>query len=738
MQGGLRNLIGLLLVTSASVGASYGQDSDKSGPGSTETQVVAGPEGNQVKSENSIRKPQLTTEPERKTLYFIGPRVSGQRQEGPAVGTPRLIMPKPYVPVGSLTVPPPQDTGRPAGENIQEFPETSEDSETLAPVDTDTTLTSDIASDDGVDDDAARDELSPESLNDGDDPFSEATLGQIDPSGLAVPEAEPLDTVWQGYTREEIIAFLQKIAHPTQSPALSRLSGAIAASRFAVPAPEDDASVIEFIEARLAAFETIANIDGYTGLINILPRDRDWTALAPQFVKSHLLKGELAEACFIAENRRAEENNPYWIKLTAFCMAASGNRVGLDFQLGVLEETVTIEPVFYQLLDQILIEAELPPGSLIPQPMPLGGPLPTDVLTASMARLSRAVIDDVTFDGLSPLAIPLLLENPSLSRSAQIKLVGFLMSRGIADGGLVKVFAQNLALVSGDAEAALAKPAVYGDAVIVAGANGSSEIAVPAPDEDASIGIQPDQIDSVLLALVAGAPSADLAHAALARLWERAGEEGRVATLAPVIAALSPLVADTLEPDALMFDNIGVMARANALVGNTAEFNAFVRRLRVGPQGENFDRDRALISLWPMLALTDDDIGSQVSDMQLSLWMHQISQMDTNTLKANLLLPTLEVFDGAVSDEMWQKLAGGTIAFDGKSISPAFWRSLIKNAEERDPIKTLESVYDLMAEMGPVDLPPEIVGTVINSLRLVGLDAAAKAFALEVLVSQGV
>lgn len=656
---------------------------------------------------------------ERKKLYFVGPKLRAARQLGPSVGTPQSIIPQPFVAVGSVAVPPPAEV--PVGDGAAALD---------APV-------SGQEAGQGLDVGAAPGAETPElpgsdgttptpdaELADQDLPFQEGALERIDPSGLPVGGVgQGLETVWEGYSRTDVEEFLGRLAQPSFSPSLTRLAAEIAASRFVLPAPENDADIVRMLEARLSVFEVTANLEAYTALLRSLPTDTDWSALSRQVAKAHMLRGELPDACAVADRERAYDSDPYWVRLAVFCLAAAGNRTGVDFQLGILEETTELDATFYQLLDQVLVEAEQLPGAVLPEPITLGTPLATDVLTVSMARLARVRIPDVDAENASPLSIPLLLQNPSLERAPQAKLMSYLLARGIADGDTAARFARSVVLLDGEAEAALVPPAA------TESDDSAAEPGEADAGEEGSAIVDESLLQTTLLALAADGQNPSRATEAVKLLWERDPKGGEQLTLsAPLATIIAGWQAENVTPEIA-----ALAARASLAAQDRASFNRWVRMLRISVAGEDAAKDAALLHIWPFIELN----GPADADSKFDLWWRAQTEHEGKFRQANLLYAVAEGLGRPVSDTAWHEAAGGPAAFEGVAISPALWRQFQASVSAGDPLATLTNVYHLFGEIRPSDVPATFAAALVAGLRQVGFTEAAEAIAMEILISQG-
>ena len=209
----------------------------------------------ETSAESAAKKP--------RTLYYIGDRPALKRQEGPPVGKPLSIIPQPYVPQGSITVP--TEPPAPESDAESEAEEGAEDSADAAlPTDTEVTPV----------DEAEDDATSIDMLPNAEETFLEAgSLTALDPSTLAVlpqPEALPRD-FWQGYSRADIIKAFRTFERAGSAPTKRAIARKVALSGFALPASENREDVLAFLSARLDLLAQIGDAEGYKALLARLP-----------------------------------------------------------------------------------------------------------------------------------------------------------------------------------------------------------------------------------------------------------------------------------------------------------------------------------------------------------------------------------------------------------------------------------------------------------------------------------
>ncbi|MBV1901940.1 MAG: hypothetical protein KUG56_09730 [Kordiimonadaceae bacterium] len=670
-----------------------------------------------------------------KERYYFGTQPQLQRQQGPALGTPVSILPRPFVPKGSVVVPPAPDVSAPdvfasdVPEGAVQLSDVAENRQTDLPIPAPGQTvgqTADVEIDlpkntDGHSLDAAGgltglpqegDTLldSPQQGDNTqatDEQFLEAaSLDLLDPSGLPVIVAEEGygTDFWQGYSRAAVVVGYASYENAAGSQALSQIAGKIALSGVTLPAPADDTAILEIIKARLALLTSLGHYEGYIDLLERLPAERDWSPLVKHFTNKHLLQGALGDACSLAAAERETDDDPYWLRMAAFCEATSGNRNGVDFQLGILEEVAEVQPTFYQLIDQIIVEAEQVPGALVPEAVSLTNSLKVDLLEVTMARLARAKVPLIALEEVNPLAVRLMLALPGLERDAKIDLMGLAVRRGWIDGAGLAAFTRNHALVAGEQEAALA-----------------------ALDDD-----QRFVVNAALAYLGSRVGDSDVRAKALHSLWARSVQQ----RLASVSAAGIATITSDMQPTPKAGAAGSALARVALLNGDISRAGNWFRAWRAETAG-NEVVDKGLVSLLPLVAVAGVPTVPNISAENLQLWWQEEAAKEGRFARANLLFTVLEALGHKVPEECWQWLEKGPAVFAGGTPSVALWRRFMMSAERQDVPDTLSQAFALMADAGPAAVPAALAGSLISGLVQVGLEKEARLIATEMLISQG-
>ncbi|MFC4346267.1 hypothetical protein ACFO5Q_00220 [Kordiimonas lipolytica] len=616
--------------------------------------------------------------------FFLGPRPTLKRQVGPALGTPRSILPQPYVPKGTIEVPPAPETATDEAA-AQDGVLTADLGE--VPLEADQTATNELTEEQAV--------PTPET-----DIFAGA-LQTLDPSGIAVltgANAYPRD-FWSGYSRQDVEARLQALAAPSKTAAMTDAARRMALSGYQLPTPADDSEIDAFIKARLNVLAAHGDTEGYLALLKSLTPDHDWSGLARDLVDGHLLAGRIEDACSLAAEERADSNDAFWLRMAVFCRAVQGDRVGVDFNLGILEEVSSVQPTFYQLTDQILVEAEQAGGAVLTSGMVLSNTLKVNVLEATMVRLAKVQVSALDMTDVSPMAAKAMLGIPGVVPEAKLQLI----ARGLSEGWLgADVLVDYLRA---------APPAVQADV-------------------DAQALMQEDMSfdgDMMVIAQAIGGMDDIVRADALASLERRAKDPEKAFYLLPVLQYLS---AGEGNAAATMAREV----RTALMSGDHKRAGSLFTDLRAGQAGDDAEKDAVLTASWPLMVAAGLDGAPEVTPARLNAWWAGQGESEGRFIRAAILFTTLEALGHVVPEDIWALAEDGDPQLAGPSMSPAYWRRLLVMQAEGDKAGALSLAYETTAD-GTV--PASYASSLVGALRELGFETEAHRLAAELLVRRG-
>lgn len=642
------------------------------------------------------------------------------RVQGPAEAAPQPIQPRPFVDPAKLTLPPAP---------VAETTETPGTEDGVSP-------SGDLAVAEAGDGNAAvpdaQQHLNAQPAEAGQDQaddtqttgaglvrpgYEEATLASFDPSLQAAPNApaargQATATLFEGLSRDEAIAVLDGLGAPTGSLSLRAFARDVALGAISAPPSVSDADIAALYAARLRLLRALGSVSGYTGLIESLPRDRDWPALARQISDAYLVSARLSEACALADARREDDADIYWVEIAVFCAAAQGDRISVDFQLDILDTLTAPDANFVALADQILLVAEAErAGSAPPQATALDAPLKATPLHVAMTRLAGARVTALDEAALDPLAVEALIRLPGLDDALRAQLLRASMARGVASVEVMRAFVSGAAIggtqpVAADTEAGVFAGGAI-DLIAVA-----RLLSVLGTDQDIALRLRD-----------------------LETLWDSAVAAGLELQIAPLLAGAT----NDIAPQPLERTQAAILARAHLIAGHTERaFDWFVA-LRSSAAGRDLARDTATAELVPLLVAAGVlDAGLLPSDF--TSWWPSLSgeTADQTALKrAGLLLSLVEAQGRTVPERLWARLEAQDTPIAGLQPQPARWRAFLISVARGYKASSLKSAFQMVADYGMADVPSVVMGSLNGGLHRQGLGALADQLGLEALIAAG-
>lgn len=666
-------------------------------------------------------KPSIVKPSTEKKRYFIGERQKATQQTGPKLAAPKSIIPQPFVPAGKIKIPAPVTNS--AANTVNDPASLQNDlTSSTNPLNkrTDNSALQTASNAQGNSGNAA-DDLNQTTLSEdnqadtpfgsdqnSDDFFEEGTLSAIDPSKLAVlGSKDSFDaSFWRGYSREQYITRLNDFRDNSGSPVMGQIARKIALSSADIPASDNPTAIDNTIRAKLSLLMAKGNAQDYQTLIDNLPKDHDWSNLAREFAQAHLLASRLSDACGIAEEQRKTDNSAYWLRLSAFCEAARGNRSAVDFQLGILEEFAEIEPTFYRLIDHILIEAEENAAGTIrnnAQTDALEGALEINILEAAMARLARVEINSFKLENVNPMAVGIMLSIPSVTDEAKIQLIQMALKQGWLTADDFKSF--YTALSPSNDEKSAAVSFAYTD--------------------DNS-----DAVDATLANLVAVSDDETVRLNALENAWFRAAQTQTTTTAGPVFAKLT----SNIPANAGIGSRAALFTRLALLENDKERSKLWLRTLRTRTNNDDPEADTALKNIWPIMVTAFE---TPFTIEGFNIWWDAQANVSDRYERANLLLSTMEAIGIIVPDAAWHVLESGPSTLNGEVPSPALWRAFLIAVKNDDKPKALTAGFRLLSPKHNGEASPSLVGSVLGNLQALGFHDEARMLATEILIAQG-
>ncbi len=706
------------------------------------------------------------TNQQRRERYYLGNRPKLKRQVGPALGAPKTIIPSPFVPKGSLklTVPIDADAGEQAAGQSGTVQGPISDENTgalLGPIET------------------------------GLGPIETGELSALDPSGVSgLPDGVvgfPSD-FWQGYTRYDVIWSLVQASGPRASIVQQAILKRLAASPMILDLPQntpdkenpdkenpdkenpdkenpeqenpdkenpeqenperENQDIDAMMRARLAVLNASGDTKAYQQFVSHMPAEHNWRALSREITDAFLLGGQLAEACATAADMRRSDTSAYWLRLSAFCAATTGNRGAVDFELEILEELTAIEPSFYQLIDQIIFEAGQDADSTRVEGTALETPLKLDLLTIVMARLARVTVPQVDAQGASPLAVAAALELNGLDQNAGIILLHQAVNGGALTPSALAAFVRTYPISDKARIEARSDFEANPEANFTANKGlGDTDPATNTYTNDAPLGVAGSEITVDIPPNVA-AFAHQLAQIRIAvdatdlvekqDLFERAYAVSHKTVLAPALAAVLDGVPASGGNSA--FADPAIRSAMLALDRPQGHgWWVLLRSYNQPPGGVTFKLSHSFMQTWPLAHIVGAKNAPDLSHENLNKWWQAVAEDDNAYEKAATLFILLDALGRTVPDTAWNLLKGGPAAYTGYAPepSPALWRAMIKAAEKGDRAGTLLAGLRLLRTKDGARPSISLTSSVVGHFTASGLTHEAHLLAVEALLSRG-
>lgn len=495
--------------------------------------------------------------------------------------------------------------------------------------------------------------------------------------------------MWSGSSR----ALVQKLVPALPATAPSRtmrdMMRRLLLSTAAVPegpVPPGDSLLAQRVE-RLWAMGDVA---GMLALLDAAPRTAETAALIHRRIDGLLLKGDLAGACTeTAPAKAAGDADLALAKLEAVCHAVLGRTAEADLALAWLRERNHVDPPFFEGMDALLGRGDFKLASL-PHPRPLHiallnaakKPLPSDAATGNEPAVLRAV-------ALSELA-------PVETRMVAAEK------------------AEYIGALDTDALRKLYDATTFSDA----------EADRPLADAAEERGTR----SRALLFRAAHGQRAPLARVEIiGRAFALANQHGHFAAAArlyaPLIAEIKPV------PEVAFF--AGQAVRALLAAGQSGAVAPWLKL--VGP------RDAAGPA-WPLMHLVEPGEDEAVAPTLIAKWLEQRKPLppERATRQAAMLFGLLDALGDKVGTESWLRLMDGPTTVTATIPQPALWHAQRIAAED---LRFAETVLVGLVSIGAGGLgeaDPTSLYRIVAALRLVGLDAEARALAVEAALAHGV
>lgn len=499
--------------------------------------------------------------------------------------------------------------------------------------------------------------------------------------------------LWRGTRRTQLIELLSIMPGATRSHAMNALARRALLTTATVP-PRDAGSAggPSLLSLRANRLAALGDYEAMARLIAASPGRVDDEALLRQSIEVALMTGDNASACKQTRELVERFTDVFWQKARIFCHAVVGEQSQANLGAALLrEQNPKGEATFDTLLRAMQGDKQVKLAKL-PQPT---------ALDMAMLNAAKLPIPEDALDTRDPAMLAAIARNAATPIEARLTAGERAEALGtLSTADLAQIYSA-VKFTPQQTSHALSESDVLG------GARGRALLYVA----------QRNQSNA----------------AARAELLQRAFVSARAAGL---YSSALRLYADSLKAIAATDDLSWFAAEAaRALFASNQPLEA---RMWLSA-GRGFTPSSANVMTADVATLPYELMSSpKPMAWDTGRWQRwKGAQGDDAPLKATILLTLLEGLDRAAPDEAWDGLARVQIDPAANLPPPAVLRRLeVAAATERRGAAVLAGLATLGPE-GPAGCHPIVLGMAIAGLRYIGLEAEARALAIDAAIGQG-
>jgi hypothetical protein len=528
-------------------------------------------------------------------------------------------------------------------------------------------------------------------------------LTSIDPDTVGVLDEDEGGygaAMWEGTKRASIDALLPRLPVNTASAGMRDLMRRLLLSPAAVPqngakeAGKTGKKVKsgDLVALRVRLLADMGDLDGAGKLLDATPLRNQNQALVRVEADNLFLANDNARACSLAAGQVRENDAPYWQKAFIFCQALAGETDKAALGVSLLRELGTEDPVYFTLIDGLTGGRKVAIDSLQnPSPLHL-----------AMARAGKVQLPADVISSNRPAVLRTIAISPNASVELRLEAAERAEAAGALDAEALRQLYTSISFTE-------------------------DELSNPLSKAEAESG----PLSRALLYRTAVIQTVPTAQAeAVGRALSLGREGGRYASTVrvfmPVLRRIPP------SPEMLWFANEAV--RAFLVTRDEQGAAAWFSVLRASAMFDEKAR-ATLAAVSPVARLADSEEARHWDSTRLAAWWEDIRERPDARERASLLFSLLEGLGDVVPDDVWEALLGGTERTTAVMPHPALWYRLASAADAGRKGETVLLVLLALGEGGPGQADPVVLRRVLTSLIAVGLNAEARALAVEAAVA---
>ena len=516
-------------------------------------------------------------------------------------------------------------------------------------------------------------------------------------------------SLWQGTSYDRAVNIISRLPVATPSPTINELSELLLLSSAQVPENQNNlaygATNNALLLARLKRLSQTGKMRVLDDLLSALPQDINSSELRELRVNAALLNSDTLSACNMAQDARAIEGATFWLKVLTYCRAIEGDSAGVGFNISLLQETDEAPTSFVNFVNDVLSWSSGNPRRYRTNVVT---PDYIDPLTIAMINTTRRELPLDVIETMPRLFLSSMTRRPDLSIDFRAEVSELAALYGVIDG---HVFSEVLAAMEfTDGE----RDSIFLLANTDLGARVDGLLIHSAK-------VEIDQLRQI-----------ELISTAFDRALRQKLYPALSAPLLDVVKGISP------SPDLAFFAHDA--GRIALYSGDSSTAQKWYD-LVLGLSSEvNFEANRALISLWPLMVISDQNNVIPVNEDIINLWRQSLSQLPTEVQqqRIDMLYGLLDVFGYSVPDVAWDIAFENAFELSTEAMpSNAVWRSFLVSARAGRVGETLALGLMVLGNGWVGDANISVLTSVLSVFRAMGLEEEARALAIEALIGKG-
>jgi hypothetical protein len=504
----------------------------------------------------------------------------------------------------------------------------------------------------------------------------------VDTTGTLSGEegALPVD-MWRETSRSLIDALLPRLPGDTSSPAMRSLMRRLLLTGAAMPAGEAEPG--RLLDDRASALWRMGETADLLRLISAAPRDHRPPRLWRLETDAYLLAGNAGAACRTAEDRIAADPDDYWQKVMGFCQALAGDKDGAFLTVELLAEREKDVATYRALIEALAVGRATIPKDVEPTPLNIA------ILRAAGRSPDPKVADEAELAVLATIARAESFTHPlRLAAAERAVAVGLLPAEELYP--LLGRSGEGGRTGAGPAKARSASPIAVLRAALVADQEGG------------------DRIAAAVQVLTAGREDGE---------WLQAAH-----LTAPWLLSATP----AMQPAG----SAEIVIPALLVLNERARAEAWIDWLAGGAAGDPAAAS-ALQALAPLARIGGLKQTQAWSAAPLTEWFGAGDAPTGTSPRRERVLAMLQATGESVPDSLWQSLLQGPSQVSGPHLDAAFRAQLARAGAARRVGEAALLALVALGREGPQTLGTSSLELVVSSLRAAGLEADARALAVE-------